>query len=126
MKTTQLCSASGATIAGSRGNLKKNITEAARVIRSKNSGPFELTLDILLKNKKYFKMFMQKNIVNKKRIASLYKIKENDILDIIYFEPSNAIKVTMRRRMPSGSPGETDIYGAQQHAPLLDIMFEDS
>ena len=106
--------------------MKKNITEVARVIRSKNSGPFELTLDILFKNKKYFKMFMQKSIVNKKRIASLYKIKENDILNIIYFEPSNAIKVTMRRGMPSGSPGETDIYGAQQHAPLLNIMFEDS
>ena len=30
------------------------LTDAARVIRSKNSGPFELTLDILFKDRRYF------------------------------------------------------------------------
>ncbi|HEY4863981.1 MAG TPA: DUF4387 family protein, partial [Candidatus Dormibacteraeota bacterium] len=27
----------------------------------------------------------------------------------------------MRRRRPSGDPGETDVFGAQQYAPLLDL-----
>ena len=34
----------------------KNILEAAKVIRSKNSGPFELTFDIMFKNKEYFRI----------------------------------------------------------------------
>ena len=33
----------------------------------------------------------------------------------------NAIKFTIYRLRPSGSPGDPDIFGAQQYAPLLDI-----
>jgi hypothetical protein len=31
----------------------------------------------------------------------------------------------MKRRLPSGALGDGDIYGAQQHAPLLDIEFDE-
>jgi len=37
------------------------------------------------------------------------------------YEPGNAIKFTIRRSRPSGSPGETDVFGSQQYAPLFDI-----
>jgi len=37
------------------------------------------------------------------------------------FEPANAIKFTIRRERPSGSPGERDVFGSQQYAPLFDI-----
>jgi uncharacterized protein DUF4387 len=104
-------------------SMKRNILEAAKVIRSKNAGPFELTLDVIFKNKEYFELFKEKNIITKEVISDLYQIKIHDIADIIYFEPSNAIKITMRRWQASGEPGESDIYGAQQHAPLLGIEF---
>jgi hypothetical protein len=29
--------------------------------------------------------------------------------------------VTIERPICSGAPGETDVYGAQQHAPLLTL-----
>ena len=45
------------------------------------------------------------------------------MLKVIYFEPSLAVKATLRRLVASGAPGDTDIYGAQQHAPLLGITF---
>jgi hypothetical protein len=32
-----------------------------------------------------------------------------------------AIKFTIRRERPSGSPGERDVFGAQQYAPLFDL-----
>jgi hypothetical protein len=32
-----------------------------------------------------------------------------------------AIKFTIYRRTPSGSPGDADIFGSQQYGPLLDI-----
>ncbi len=32
-----------------------------------------------------------------------------------------AIKFTVRRSRPSGSPGDSDVFGAQQYAPLLEI-----
>ena len=105
--------------------MKKKISSVAKVIRSKNSGPYELTLDIMFKSEEYFELFKRRKIINKKLISSLYKTRIEDILDVIYFEPSNAVKVTMKRWIPSGAPGESDIYGSQQHAPLLGIEFEE-
>ncbi|OGK08259.1 MAG: acyl-CoA synthetase [Candidatus Riflebacteria bacterium GWC2_50_8] len=103
--------------------MKRNILEAAKVIRSKNAGPFELTYDIMFKNREFFEQFKNQQIINRKMIAGVLKISESDILSLIWFAPANAVKITIKRPMPSGAPGETDIYGAQQHAPLLAIEF---
>ncbi len=103
--------------------MKRSILSAAKVVRSKNSGPYELTLDILFKDRAHFELFRRRNLVTKRKIAALYKRPVGDILKIVYFEPSNALKITMRRPIPSGDAGETDIYGAQQHAPLLSLTY---
>lgn len=103
--------------------MKRSILAAAKVIRSKNSGPYELTLDILFKDREHFEMFRRRGIVTKRKIAALYRRPVADILKVVYFEPSNALKITMRRPFPSGDAGETDIYGAQQHAPLLRLTY---
>ncbi len=103
--------------------MKRNILEAAKVIRSKNSGPFELTFDIMFKNKEYFEEFKNKQIINKAQFAKLYGIPGDDVETIVCFSPANAVKVTIKRPWASGAPGETDIYGAQQHAPIFSIEF---
>jgi hypothetical protein len=46
------------------------------------------------------------------------------VLGILAYPPAKAIKVTIRRPICSGDIGETDVYGAQQHAPLLDLAFD--
>jgi hypothetical protein len=46
------------------------------------------------------------------------------IVSIIAFAPAKAIKATIKRPLCSGDIGETDVYGAQQHAPLLSLEFE--
>ncbi len=104
--------------------MKKNLIDVAKVIRSKNSGPFELTLDIMFKKPSDYSYFKKKKIINKSLISKLYQVKSKDILGIIYFEPASSIKVTIKRSIPAGSPGESDIYGAQQHAPLLYLTYE--
>jgi len=103
--------------------MKRSILAAAKVVRSKKSGPYELTLDILFKDREHFELFRRRGIVTKGKIAALYRRPVADILKIVYFEPSNALKITMRRPIPSGDAGETDIYGAQQHAPLLRLTY---
>jgi hypothetical protein len=105
--------------------MKRKILEAAQVVRSKNSGPYELTLDILFRERRWFELFRRQGVINAEQISRLYGVPENDILGIIYFEPACAVKITMKRRVVSGAAGDADIYGAQQHAPLLEIEFED-
>ena len=58
-------------------------------------------------------------------VASAYGVDVSEVVSIIAFEPGNAIKINMRRRLPSGDPGETDVFGAQQYAPLLDLEVPD-
>jgi hypothetical protein len=100
------------------------LKDIALVIRSKNAGPYELTLDILLKEQDMFEKLRAANVINKQVIANLYKIPESDVLSIVYFPNAKAIKATIVRPMPSGALGERDVYGAQQHAPLVEFSFE--
>lgn len=100
------------------------LRDVASVIRSKNAGPFELTLDVLLKDDETFEMLRKADVINVKSIARLYKIPETDVIGIVYFPNARAIKATIVRPMASGALGERDVYGAQQHGPLVDFEFE--
>ncbi len=100
------------------------LKDIANVIRSKNAGPFELTLDVLLKDADMFEKLKSADIINKKMIAGLYQIPETDVISIVYFPNAKAIKATIVRPLPSGALGERDVYGAQQHAPLVNFTFE--
>ena len=99
------------------------LVDVASVIRSKNAGPYELTFDIIFKERFWFEEAKRSNLINASLIARLYGISEDDVLNIVAFEPANAIKATIRRPLVSGAIGESDVYGAQQHAPLLGLVF---
>ncbi|MCL1893290.1 MAG: DUF4387 domain-containing protein [Holophagaceae bacterium] len=102
----------------------KNLREIARVIRSKNSSPMKLTLDIIFKDRPTFEEVKKKNLISKAVIAKAYQLPESQIEKVIYFDPALAVKIGMNRLTRSGSPGDTDVYGAQQHAPLLGIELD--
>ncbi len=98
------------------------LKDIAKVLRSKNSGPFEVTIDIVFKNNDDYKKFMNSGVVTTELIAKLYKLPQEKILTFCGFEAANAFKITIPRRRNQGSIGETDMHAAQQHAPLLSIM----
>lgn len=104
--------------------MKMRMRDVASVIRSKNAGPFELTLDILLKDDETFDLLRKADVINTKSIAALYRIPESDVIGIVYFPNARAIKATIVRPRASGALGERDVYGAQQHGPLVGFEFE--
>ena len=99
------------------------LKDIAEVIRSKNSGPFELTFDIIFKSNSEFQNFTEKNIITKEVFAKLYGINQDEVLSIIAYEPARALKITIKRPIASGSINERDVYGAQQHKPLLEFTY---
>jgi hypothetical protein len=105
--------------------MKVKLRDVASVIRSKNSGPYELTLDILFKEAEDFKKFSTLNIIDENLIARLYKIDKAQVLSIVKFPQAKAIKATIIRPCGSGDLGERDVYGAQQHAPLMNFEWDD-
>jgi hypothetical protein len=104
--------------------MQVKLRDIASVIRSKNAGPYELTLDVLLQSDEMFEKLRAANVINKTSIAKLYGLPESDVLSIVYFPNARAIKATLVRPMPSGAMGERDVYGAQQHAPLVNFTFD--
>ena len=55
------------------------------------------------------------------KVAEIFNIPESKICDFVEFDPAYAIKFTIYRSFPSGSPGDGDVFGCQQYPPLLDI-----
>lgn len=104
--------------------MEYKLTDVASVIRSKNSGPYELTFDIIFKDFEMYQKVKEANVINEKVFASLYNIPESDIISLVYFDPAKAVKITIIRPISSGALGETDVYGAQQHAPLMKLKFQ--
>ena len=103
--------------------MEYKLIDIASVIRSKNSGPYELTFDVIFKEFEMYQKVKDAKAINEKDFALLYNIPESDIISLVYFDPAKAVKVTIIRPIPSGSLGETDVYGAQQHAPFMNYMF---
>ncbi|KXT09845.1 hypothetical protein AC579_9293 [Pseudocercospora musae] len=104
-----------------------SIRDLAKVVRSKNAGPFEITLDILFANRQAFERAKKADVLTTSTIRKLYKLQSvGDIVVLMFFEPALAWKCTFKRPWPQGSVGERDTFGAQLHAPLLSIMVEHS
>lgn len=97
------------------------LQDYARIIRSKNSGPFELTFDILFDSLEDYEHFVDSKVLTKEIFAELYQIDPKDIITFEQFKPARGIKITIPRPWPQGSVGESDMHGSQQYANLLTI-----
>lgn len=98
------------------------ILELASVIRSKNSGPFEITLDILFENLTDYQRAKRSNALTAAVVQNLYNLKPEEIITLMFYQPALAWKCTFKRPWLQGSVGERDVFGTQLHAPLLDIV----
>ena len=95
--------------------------QLAKFLRSKNAGPFKLTLDVFFKNLQDYKRVKRSGVINKGLISKLYMLENQDDISIVEFDQAAAIKITFPRRIASGNIGDSDIYGAQQHVPLYEV-----
>lgn len=98
------------------------LVDLAKVLRSKNSGPFQITLDVLFDDPESYLRVVNSGVINAETISSLYHLDQKDICGIVCFEKGLGIKITYNRPISSGTIGDRDVYGAQQHAPLMDIL----
>lgn len=96
------------------------IRDIAQVCKSKNAGPFELTIDVVFADRAMFDRVQATGVLGPDLFAGLYNVPASTVLFTPY-PAGNAFKATLPRLVSSGNVGDTDVYGAQQHAPLLDV-----
>jgi hypothetical protein len=103
---------------------KQKLSELAKTIRSKNAGVDLITFDVIFASRESYERVRNARVLTRESVAQLYGIPLERVADFVEFDPANAIKFTIYRLRPSGSPGDPDIFGAQQYAPLLDLEIE--
>jgi len=94
------------------------LPDVAPVIRSKNAGPFHLTFDIMFADPGVFRHLVDTGQITRERFAHSYGLCPDEVRWTVY-EPALGVKATIRRSFASGDPSDGDVYGCQQHAPLL-------
>ena len=99
----------------------QKLSTLAKTIRSKNAGVDLITFDVIFADRAVYERVKRARVLTRETVCRLYRIAPERIADFVEFDPGNAIKFTIYRLRPSGSPGDPDIFGAQQYAPLLDI-----
>ncbi|KAF2152249.1 hypothetical protein K461DRAFT_256052 [Myriangium duriaei CBS 260.36] len=99
-----------------------SLSQLARIIRSKNSGPFEMTFDVMFDQTQAYERVKRADVLTNATIKQLFHVTDVDIITNMYFDPALAWKCTIRRPWAQGSVGERDTLGTQQHAPLLNIQ----
>jgi Domain of unknown function (DUF4387) len=103
----------------------RKLSEIAKTIRSKNAGVDKITFDVIFPDRATYDRVRESGILSRAAVCLIFGIDAAQITDHVAFDPALAIKFTIYRRMPSGSPGDADIFGSQQYGPLLDIEVPD-
>jgi hypothetical protein len=94
--------------------------EIASVVRSKNAGPFYLTFDIMFADPDTYERVKATGVMSAETFAALYGIPK-DWVEFFDYPLARAFKFSIPRPLACGAIGDGDIYGAQQHAPLLGL-----
>ena len=96
------------------------LTDAAKVIRSKNAGPLQVTIDLMFEDRKCYDAAANSSSLSQATLAQLYGLRQ-DKVRVIPFPQALAIKLVFNRNIIAGDPGDKDVYGTQQHRLLLGV-----
>jgi hypothetical protein len=97
------------------------LSEIAKTIRSKNAGVDKITFDVIFADRAIYEQVRDSGVLSREAVCRIFGIDAVRISDHVAFDPALAIKFTIYRLRSSGSPGDADIFGAQQYGPLLDL-----
>ena len=94
--------------------------DLAKVIRNKNAGPYEITFDIMFDDPDLYDKVKRTGIINRELFAQLYHV-DLQVVSFTTYDAAYTFKGTIPRRVSASDTGDTDVYGAQQHTPLLTV-----
>ena len=96
------------------------LAQLAKLIRSKNAGPFELTFDIMFDDAATYRRVKESGVLTRESIAARYDLPPRNV-KFFFCDNALAIKASIPRSPPQGDLGDADGHGGQQYAPLMDI-----
>jgi hypothetical protein len=96
------------------------LLDLCSLIRSKNAGPFVLTFDFMCRDTASYEALRGSGVLTPALFAELYGGEAADIL-VVHHDRAEAVKVSMPRPVRQGDLRDSDSYGGQWYAPLVDL-----
>jgi hypothetical protein len=96
------------------------VRELARYVRSKNAGPFWVTIEIFCDNKEFYEKIKKSDNITEKKIAELYHADQKMVKKFC-IDNIMVIKFSYPRPMPSGHKYENDMHSGQQYLFLDNV-----
>ncbi|WP_058545125.1 DUF4387 family protein [Pseudomonas fluorescens] len=90
-------------------------------IRSKNAGPFSLTIDVFCKDSDTFARLAAEPKLQASTIAELFH-RPAESISVFPIEALNVIKISLPRPVVQGALQDRDMHGAQWAFILLDAL----
>jgi hypothetical protein len=87
-------------------------------IRSKNAGPFWVTMEAFMKDETGYAIAAE--LITEARIAELYGVAAESVL-IFRIPALNVVKISFPRPVPQASLRDRDIHAGQHHVPLASL-----
>ena len=97
----------------------RKLSSIVKNIRSKNAGPYWVTIDIFCKNKNTYNEILNK--LNILLLSKLFKIKKEKI-KTFKIDSLNVIKISFPRPLVQGHMKDRDMHGAQYSVILSEII----
>ncbi len=94
--------------------------ELAKLIRSKNAGPFHLTFDVMFDEEAVYRRVVDANVLTKEAFCRIYNLEEEKVL-LVCHDAARAIKISIPRPVSSCDLEDGDCYGGQQFGPLVNL-----
>lgn len=94
--------------------------ELASYIRSKNAGPFWVTLDLFFDEPENFERACAAPQLSEQTIAKLFGT-DAALVKIFKLKALQVIKISYPRPVPQGDKYERDMHSGQQYVQLLDL-----
>ena len=82
--------------------------ELVSVLRSKNAGPFQITIDLMFADLASYRRVLDSGVLTADRVGDLYKVPPGEV-QVIPFERVRAIKVTVPRPRDYDDPAVFDV-----------------
>jgi hypothetical protein len=99
------------------GEQTRTLGSIASVVRSKNAGPFWLTLDVFFRDDDDFEHVRRSNVLNAQNVGRLYQV-DPALVKVFELPELRVVKISIPRQAVAGSFEDSDLHGGQQHVPL--------
>lgn len=98
-----------------------NLGDLALEVRSKNAGPFWVTMELFMCDEAGYAIVADPDFLNENVVARLYGVSADSVR--FFRIPSlNVVKISFPRPVPQGSLRDRDVHAGQHHVPLASLV----